>query len=658
MADRKEPNEGMADDGFSWLIGGPQGSGVDSAASIMGRACAFGGLGVFGKREYHSNIMGLHSYFQFRVSDRPVRSHVDRIDLLVTFEEETLARHSGAVANGGAIIYDPTKTSRTIESIRSFHGPAAEVVTGGLSKGGLAPTTAGLLEDAGRRGVRLFSFPYSEVMAKFGKAHPEVSSGRLARATNTAAVAASLALLSFDPTYLERAVRAVFATKREVADLNAEYSRFAFQEARERFGVGLSRRLKVGPPHHKLFLSGTQAVAIGKLLGGCRFQTYYPITPASDESEFLESHENFPLRSEPSGTSGTGGIVVVQTEDEIAAITMATGAGLAGARAATSTSGPGFSLMVEGLGFAGINEVPVVVTLYQRAGPATGLPTRHEQGDLRFALHAGHGEFPRIVLASGDIEECLRDAARSLNYAARYQLPVIHLVDKALANSNSLVTAPDPDTVKVDLGLLGAGGTSPEAYRPYRRFALASDGISPRAPLGTPGTVSWHTGDEHNELGHIDEDPEIRRRMMEKRAEKLVAAARDIPRDEKLAYHGPPDPEAIVVSWGSTKGAILDALEALTSAYPSTGFLQVRLMSPFPAREVAELLQRARRKVLVEMNYSGQLGGLIAEATGVTFDTMLVKFNGRPISKDELEEALRRALAPQPPARMVMTHGA
>jgi 2-oxoglutarate/2-oxoacid ferredoxin oxidoreductase subunit alpha len=646
----------MADDSFSWLIGGPQGSGVDSAASMMGRACALGGLWVFGKREYHSNIMGLHSYFQIRVADRPIRSHVDRVDLLVTFDEETLARHAGAVAEGGGIIYDPGKTSKELEELRAFRGPTARAVRRRLENGGFEPSIAGLLKEAEARRVRLFPFPYQEVTTQFGRQRPDVSSGRLVRTTNTSAVATSLALLSYDLGLLERAIRAVFASKPEVADLNGALSRHVYGVAQQRFAGGFPRRLEPRHPHGRLFVTGTQAVAIGKLLGGCRFQTYYPITPASDESEYLEAHQSFPVQSSP--PSDRGGIVVVQTEDEIAAITMALGAGLAGARAATSTSGPGFSLMAEGLGFAGMNEIPLVVTLYQRAGPSTGLPTRHEQGDLWFALRAGHGEFPRIVLASGDAEECIQDSVRCLNYAARYQMPVIHLVDKALANSNALVSTPETERYRVDLGKLAPGAGTSEGYVPYRRFAAADDGISPCAPLGTPGTVSWHTGDEHDELGHIDEDPESRRQMMEKRAAKLTTAAREIPSQDKCTYTGPSNAEAVVVGWGSTKGAIVDALETLRSAGRSLGFLQLRLLNPFPTAEVVASLGRAPRKIAVEMNYSGQLSGLIAENARIGFDSVVVKFNGRPMSQDEVYEGLLRALDPEPPARLVLTHGA
>jgi 2-oxoglutarate ferredoxin oxidoreductase subunit alpha len=646
------------EDGLSWMIGGPQGSGVDSAATMMGRACAHGGLWVFGKREYHSNIIGMHSYFQVRLSDREIRSHVDRVDLLATFDEETLFRHADAVVPGGAILYDPAKTEKALSVVRSFQGRAAVEVHDRLQKKGLEATIASILLEAKERGIHLFPFAYSDVLAQFLKDHPDVPSGRLAKAANTMAVAASLALIDLDIAHLEHAIGSVFATKKDTASLNVEIARAVYAHAKDRFPPSPLPHLQGGTASRRLYLNGTQAVAIGKLLGGCRFQTYYPITPASDESEFLETHEVFPLRSDEDGQASDGGIVVIQTEDEISAIAMATGAGLTGVRSATSTSGPGFSLMAEGLGWAGMNEVPVVVTLYQRAGPSTGLPTRHEQGDLQFALHAGHGEFPRIVLASGDMEECVYDAVRCHNYAERYQTPVIHLVDKALANSNALVRIPDSASLQLDRGRLAASPTALGAAHPLRRFDLSfEDGISPRPLLGDLGDAFWHTGDEHDPQGHIDEDPENRRLMMEKRAEKLNTASREIPATEKLSYFGPSDAETVLVSWGSTKGAILDTLAALARKGISLGFLQVRLLSPFPTSEVSEILGRARHTLDVEVNYSAQLAGLITEKTGISMDRVIVKFNGRPVSQDELASSVELALGRDAPKRIVMTHG-
>src|SRR5439155_696428 len=292
---------------LSWLIGGPQGSGVDSSANVFARACAAGGLNVFGKREFYSNIMGEHSYFALRAHTNLVRSHIDAVNVLATFEAETLFRHARAVTDDGAIVYD-----------------------------------------------------------------------------------AAFAMM-------RASLEEVFRAKAKIVNMNAAGAQKAYDLARSLVPDFRYRLQTLARKEPRLFLTGSQATALGKLYGGMRFQTYYPITPASDESEFLEENELLELNghglspeaSEASAAKeGGASILVVQTEDEIAAITMATGAALTGARSATATSGPGFSLMMEGIGWASINEVPVVITLYQRAGPSTGMPTRHEQGDLRFALHA------------------------------------------------------------------------------------------------------------------------------------------------------------------------------------------------------------------------------------------------------------------------------
>ncbi len=645
----------MKDESFSWVIGGPQGSGVDSSANIFARACAHGGLWVFGKREYHSNIMGLHSYFQVRVSEKELRSPVDRVDLLATFEEETLVRHAAEVVAGGGILYDPAKAAKPIEEIETWHGFAKEHVLERLKGEGLELTVAGVLKEAEKRGVKLFPVPYTDLVNQLSAHYPEKQLSKLTRVVNVVAVAASLALVKFDRAPLDDAVRAIFGRKPEIAEINVFVADRTYEYATQHYPGGLGRTLTTRASPRRLFLMGNQAVALGKLLGGCRMQTYYPITPASDESEFLEAHEVFDAVPAAKLPDGKGSILVVQTEDEIAAITMATGAALAGTRAATSTSGPGFSLMCEGLGYAGINEIPVVVTLYQRAGPSTGMPTRHEQGDLRFAMHTGQGEFPRILLASGDMEECIYDAARCMDYAERYQLPVIHLVDKGLANSNSLVPIPDPSRIRIERG--GLVQSLPATDPPYKRFAFTEDGLSPRAPFGVKGALMWNTGDEHNEFGHIDEDPENRVKMMEKRHGKVLLAAKQIPREEKVNVFGPPDAAATIVSWGSTKGAILDAMASLAEEGVRLNFLQIRMVLPFPDDVVRDVLSKAKRRISVEMNYSSQMAGVLSERTHLSMDTEIVKFNGRPMTHNELHDALKRAAAPGAPQRMVLTNG-
>jgi len=296
-----------------------------------------------------------------------------------------------------------------------------------------------------------------------------------------------------------------------------------------------------------------------------------------------------------------------------------------------------------------------VITRYQRAGPSTGMPTRHEQGDLRFALHAGHGDSPRIILASGDFEEAFHDGARAFNWAERYQTTVIHLVDKALANSNGTMPVFDPDRVRIDRGELITDGWS--GRDTYKRFAFTESGVSPRAAIGHPGTIFWNTGDEHDELGHITEDPVLRNLMMEKREKKLELADREIPEAEKLNFFGDRTAETVVVSWGSTKGAILDAMDALEREGIKLGFLQIRLVSPFPAEPVMRALARAKAVVNVEMNFGAQMGGLIREKTGIEPTHRILKYNGRPMSSTELAAALRAVAKGKAPRKQVLTYG-
>src|SRR5207244_917345 len=329
-----------------------------------------------------------------------------------------------------------------------------------LAKQGLPGTVAGILEEAKKRNVNLYPIPYNDVVAKTAAQIGEHQLSKVSRIVNVLSVAASFAILGFDLNYLNQSIARTFGSKKKVIDMNEIGAKMAYDIARGLPKQSFSYQLKPIQNQPRLLLMGNEAVALGKIVGGCRVQTYYPITPAADESEFIESHENFDLID--GGQPGKkGSVLVTQTEDEIAAITMATGAALAGARAATSTSGPGFSLMVEGLGWAGMNEVPVVITQYSRGGPSTGQPTRHEQGDLKFVLSASHGEFPV--------------------------------------------------------------------------YAFSPDGVSPRAVLGS-GHRFWNSGDEHDEMGHIEEDPFNRISMMDKRMTKLETAAREIPEMEKFNF--------------------------------------------------------------------------------------------------------------------------
>ncbi len=632
------------------MAGGPQGSGVDSGANIFARACCYGGLHVYGKREYSSNIKGLHSYFHIRVSPHEVGAVVDRVDLLCAFDAETVVRHIWEVAPGGGIICDAAALETKIFSIPPLSPPFLEEFRRKMDEKGLHPETVNdLLSEVKKNNVKIYALPYLDLLKEIGKETGEEQLGRLIRMINILTLGASFAIVNYDRNHIEKAINMIFGKKPAIVSMNLLVFNKAYDYIRQKYGEPGWKLETIETDAERIFLQGTQAVALGKLAGGCRIQTYYPITPAADESEYLEENQVLETRN------GDGAIIVMQTEDEIAAITMATGAALTGARSATSTSGPGFSLMAEGLGWAGNNEVPVVINYYQRGAPSTGLPTRHGQDDLRFAIHASHGEFPRIILCSGDIEECFYDAARAFNYAERYQTPVIHLIDKALANSNMSYKMFDPHLVKIERGQLL--NEDEVAGKDYRRFEFTDTGVSPRLPIGTPGAVFWNTGDEHSESGHITEEPAMRTRMVEKRMKKLDTADREIPLEEKVKFFGDEDAPAIIVSWGSPKGAILEAMEMLKKEGYGTGFIQVRMPHPLPKEYITKVLGKASKKIGVEGNYSGQLAGIIREKTGIQMDYFVLKWNGRPMSRDEVYDALLRIMQGKAQSRQVLNGG-
>ncbi|CUU07798.1 2-oxoglutarate ferredoxin oxidoreductase subunit alpha [Candidatus Kryptobacter tengchongensis] len=638
---------------LSWLIGGPQGSGVDSGANIFSRACAYGGLYVFGKREYHSNIKGEHSNYVVRVDSKLIRSHLDEIDFLVTFDPETLFRHIHKVIPGGVIVYDINQKNITIDKIPTIDKPASKRIKAFLSSNGVGYSVGDVIEYASKNGILTFGIPYIKLLEGLAEKVGDPRIARMDVMINVMAVASSFALLQYEFAFVEKAIRYVFKAKKKVADLNVECAKYVYDYVLENFE---RTNYKLEPVQRDdvemMIIQGYQASALGKIAGGCRFQSYYPITPASDESVYLEDNAIFEIAGED-GEVGKGSIVVVQTEDEIAAITMAIGAGLAGVRASTATSGPGFSLMAEGLGWAGMNEVPVVITLYQRGGPSTGLPTRNSQEDLLFSIHAGHGEFPKIVYASGDIEEIFYDVAKVFNFAEKYQTPVIHLIDKAMANSISTVKKFDLSKVKIDRGEIVESFTDGV----YKRFKFTNSGISPRVKLGTENAIFWNTGDEHDELGHITEDHEIRTMMVDKRMRKLEIALMEIDDEDKAIFYGDEEAEYVVISWGSTKGVILDAMEMLAEEGYKLGFVQVKLLHPFPKDRVKKLVGDAKILIDVEHNKTAQFGSLVRRELLREIDYYILKYNGRPMSLSEVYLALKLILENKANKIQVLNNG-
>jgi 2-oxoglutarate ferredoxin oxidoreductase subunit alpha len=487
-----------------------------------------------------------------------------------------------------------------------------------------------------RDDINLYPIPFMELLEQALK---QVGKGGQSRKfivmRNTVALGASIGISGYDEELLFGAIREEFkGRKAEAAEMNVAAASTAAAYARSTFNTRPARTLTPMPPDQRksrILIKGFQAVGIAKLKAGLGLQTYYPISPATDESVYLEAK------------GPRYQCTVVQCEDEIASINMAIGAAHMGVRAATSTAGPGFALMSEGFGFAAITEAPgPVVFLWQRGGPSTGLPTRTEQADLQFALHPAHGDFPHIVIAPGDIQEAFVDSFESFNWADRYQVPVVVLLEKFLASSLFTTDPIDMTGLKVDRGMIFQPNGDGDGYR---RHALTADGISPRTLPGMPGGIFSTTSDEHDPEGHITEGIDNRIAMMRKRMAKLETAAREIPAATKFTLHGPRQAPITLVGWGVTKGAILDAMAELEADGFSVNYLQIRLMRPFPADAVQAILRNARETVLIENNYSAQLGALIGEHTGVILDHHVLKFDGRPFSRNEIVEGVRAALS-------------
>src|SRR5919107_119131 len=641
------------------VIGGAQGSGVDSAANIFSRACAQGGLHIFGKREFYSNIKGEHSYFTVRISEKPIRSHVDNIDILASFDAETVFKHGDKVTDGGAIIYDSELVNTTIQDVPTIDEIASERISGILEKAGKPLTIQGMLDYAKDNGALLYKMPYLKVLKEFAEKINDTSLSKFTRMVNVMALSASMAILNFDSEVLANAIRHVFQAKPRVAEINIAVANYAYNYSKSEFDPSnVKFVIRCRHPSAEMILAqGNQSSGLGKIVAGCKFQTYYPITPASDDSEFLESNQIIEQRN-----GHNGSLVVLQTEDEIAAIAMAIGGALTGVRSATATSGPGFSLMTEALGWAGMNEVPLVVSLYQRAGPATGLPTRHEQGDLLFAVNAGHGEFPKIVFASGDIEESFYDTIKVFNFAEKYQMPVIHMLDKAIANSIMTCKMFDQYKVKIDRGQLlqdVAPTTETGTAGHYLRFKVSEYPISPGISLGTENGIFWNTGDEHTEKGYITEDTEMRIKMMNKRMSKLDLALNEIADEDKAVTYGEYDPVLglTIIGWGSTKGAILDAMDRFKDEGKKIKFIQVRLLHPFPTAVMEKMLHDTKVLVDIEMNYSSQLGALIKQNLKREINYSIVKYNGRPMSSSEVYNAILHIINGKASRRIVLDNG-
>ena len=630
---------------FSWLIGGPQGSGVDTAANIFSRVGAKLGYHVFGKREYHSNIKGLHSYFVVRLSDKKIRSNINGANIMVAYDAETMIRHGLEILKDGAIIYDSSIVNTTIDEIPTLENGYRERLSEFFNSKGKEPNVSSVLDLAKENGVKLYPISFRDTLSNIANELNNPKLSGMTRMFNVLGVSFSFGILKAPIEPLLEAIEDTFSKKPSIVDLNKKAANFSYNYASAKFSDFNSSISKIDKESNTLLVQGHQGSALGKIVCGCRFQSYYPITPASDESEFLETHEILQVKEDRPGST-----TIVQTEDEISAIGMAVGASLTGVRSATSTSGPGFSLMAETLGWAGINETPVVITLFQRSGPSTGLPTRQGQDDLLFAINAGHGEFPRIVYASGDVEDSFYDTCKCFNFADIFQVPVIHILDKFIASSVVTCKRFEPDLISIDRGKL-----LEKIDGDYKRFAHSPDGISPRSKLGLENGVFWNTGDESDEYGHISEDPVNRIQMMDKRQTKVEQMLSLIPKDDQAVAYGKLD--ICIVSWGSPKGPILDAIEMHRNEGHEIGFIDIKLLHPFPTNYIKSMLKDSSIIIDIEANMTGQLASLIRENLLRDPDYYVLKYTGRPMTCIEIFDSLKKILEKKAEKRQVLLYG-
>jgi len=478
-----------------------------------------------------------------------------------------------------------------------------------LHRGELAPRGIIVADEAfGAGGDGVLAVPYKEI-----------ATGRY---RNVAALGVVACLLGLDEELVAGVVEGYFGKKgKAVAENRQALSKaFAWAAALE----PRNRRPLAGveTPAERLTLNGNQAVALGAVSAGVKFCAFYPMTPSTSIPLTLIAHAE------------EMGLTVEQAEDEIAAINMALGASYAGAPAIVATSGGGFALMVEGVSLAGMTETPIVIVVAQRPGPATGLPTRTEQADLEFVLRAGHGEFPRAVFAPGDVEECFHLTRKALELAQRFQGPTFVLTDQFLADSYRAV---EPFDVE-GLPPVGSYAAPPEFAEPYARYAVTDSGVSPRLLPGVSRHLVVVDSDEHTEDGHLTEDLDARVRQVEKRRRKESGIRAEVvpPR-----YDGDERPELLLVSWGSSKGAVAEAAANLRANGVNAATLHFPQVWPLVAEQFLGRLGEAKRVVGVEGNASGQLARLIRAETGFEIGERVSRYDGLPLTPEYILRGLK-----------------
>lgn len=567
---------------LSWKVGGQQGEGIESTGEIFSTALNRLGYYLYGYRHFSSRIKGGHTNNKIRVSTAPTNSISDDLDILVAFDQETIDVNHHELVAGGVIVGD-SKFSPTLPE--------------------------------GSNAI-LFSVPFTEIASELGTSLMK----------NMVAVGASGALLGIKAEAFKSVVEQIFSKKGASV---VEKNMLAIEEgmnyfSKESEGAIGDFQLAKADGENRMFMIGNDAVALGALAGGARFMPAYPITPASEIMEYL-------IKKLPE-YGGT----VIQTEDEIAACTMAIGANYTGVRSLTASAGPGLSLMMEAIGLSGMTETPLVVVDTQRGGPSTGLPTKQEQSDILAMIFGTHGEIPKVVFAPSTVEEAFYDTVEAFNIAEEYQVPVIIMTDLALSLGKQTVEPLDFSKVEIRRGKLELNDLPERENKEYyKRYALTDDGVSQRVLPGTKNGLHHVTGVEHNEQGKPSESAVNRKEQMDKRMRKLSTLVKHFPipvyKDEK---HDEAD--LLILGFNSTRGTIQEAIPRLQKDGLKVNHGQVRLLHPFPTEEVESMIKKAKKVVVVENNATGQLSQLVKMNLCYPHIQSVLKYDGNPFLPKEI----------------------
>lgn len=573
---------------LSWKVGGQQGEGIESTGEIFSMAMNRLGYYLYGYRHFSSRIKGGHTNNKITVRPTEVRSIADDLNILVAFDQETIDVNYKELTPTSIILADAKFDPKNPED-------------------SVAP---------------LFAVPFTDIAAELGTSLMK----------NMVAIGATAALLNLEESVFQSVVDEIFGRKgEEVVAKNIE----AIQRGREAIANQIGERvgewqLVPADGKRRMFMIGNDAVALGALAAGSRFMAAYPITPASEIMEYMI--KKLPL---------VGG-AVIQTEDEIAAATMAIGANYGGVRAFTASAGPGLSLMMEAIGLSGMTEQPLVIFDTQRGGPSTGLPTKQEQSDLMAMIYGTHGEIPKVVIAPSTMEEAFYDTIQAFNIAEELQLPVIVMTDLQLSLGKQTVNPFDYHKIEIRRGKIVTEVEDPETKDYFKRYENAEDGVSPRILPGTKGGIHHVTGVEHDETGKPSEATGNRRTQMDKRMRKLAALKFDNP-----IYANTPHEEAdvLLVGFNSTRGALEEVQEALNKEGIKVNHAHIKLIHPFPADEMATLVDKAKKVIVVENNATGQLANIMKMNIGGHAKMKnVLKYDGTPFLPRELTNLVKEEI--------------